>query len=344
MARSTSSEENVRLYALVLAPAEKVSQETFDRFLADAQAARKAYFLKEHFKFEPKPAGTPIAATEEQRRRGCIVFDRYCGSTLGYRGPARRRRSQARPAAGARGERVPLVVSALALEALKGVKVSVTDLVSESGGAIPAGAVRVAGVRLKLQKRDGSYSLVADVIQEQPKRRRRGRRYQDVVAHRRCPRQLRPRRLPRHGDGRARQLRSQHRPARLTVHPFALAPARMSIGLWYDDPSRLGYNTSLKGGVAEKRLYSHLPDADVAVTAEDNEVEAYRLRMLDADLKSLSEHGFNGITVSTPRLVAVAPTDTTRSTSSSTRTSRSSRNTRSIRHFPDRRTSSLTPS
>jgi len=299
---------NCRLYALVVAPAAEVDEKSFDRFIDATQMARKAYFLLNKFSLAAEGQARSFEPSKEDEARGYVVFRPDTAAHVTYNTvPAAAARASALDVAAAPGERVPLTFAVHALADLSGVNVSVSDLVPARGAAISSAAVAVASVRYMLLH-DGKNSWR---IWPETLRRRR-----DLAVPRRTTKQWwLTIEVPDYAQPGAYSgtvvVKAAGRPdtqlaLRLQVYPFALAQATSSIGVWYDDPSDLGYVTGLLGGTTRRRTGVLRPPQPNAVSAHDKAVDAYRIAMLDADLRSLHEHGFNGVTVQVPTVVSVS--------------------------------------
>ena len=298
-----------RIYALVVARAEDVSQTEFRKFIDSIQAARKQFFFTNSFKLETTPPDGTLAPSPDERSRGYVVFSRYWGEDVSYcTVPKNGERATALSVSGTPGERVPVTFSVRTLVPLSFVNVSAGDLKAAGGKVMPSAAVSVASVRFKLLRKAGvNYQIAPDVIQPQgdldipdqitktwwltvtiPPDAAAGR-YSGTVTF-----------APKNAPAAAI-------PLEVEVYPFTLARGNVSFGMWYADPSQLGYNTGLMGGTA-LRASSIAPEPPVSpeAAATDREVEAFRVAMLKADMKFISEHGFNGVTVPNPRVKSVS--------------------------------------
>ncbi|MCD6404816.1 MAG: DUF4091 domain-containing protein [Planctomycetes bacterium] len=299
--------ENCRLYALVICPDADVSSNEFDTFITATQAARKAYFLFNEVKIKPQPSKGRTRATPQEKQRGYVVFSRGWGRdvTLNTVPDARDERKRIE-VAGAQAERVPVTFSIRALKKLAEIDVSVSDLQSSSGATIGAGAVAVRSVRYMLRPKDGGYVILPETIQDQGK---------ITLPARITKRWWLTLNVPPDAEADVYKgtisIKPENAPPAelelaVRVYPFKLAEPACSIGVWYSDPWLKGYCTGLLGGVTARGT-SHVEyDVPKRPTSRDREIEAYRVAMLEADIKSLHEHGFNGITVPVPKVVSVS--------------------------------------
>ena len=285
---------NCRLYALVIAPENDVTDSDLSAFLEATQAARQAYFLFNRFKLAPQiPQGKmPDAANFAER--GYAVFARHWGDHVTYNTlPRPEDLTTTLDAAGTPGERVPVTFCVRTLRPLEAITVTASDLSAAGGKTIPASAVSVQSVRYLLRRSGEAYDAFPEVIQTQG-----DISLPDLVT--KCwwltvtvPDSAEPgtyagqvRFTPKNTQGAVLTLK-------LEVYPFKLARLTRSAGVWYGDPRDYGYRTSVLGG----------PDRSSDL---DRAVETYRVRMLEADIRCLSEHGFNGITVPAPAVVSVS--------------------------------------
>ena len=300
--------QHCRLYALVIAPQAQVSEKDFAAFVEATQAARKAYFLFNKFKFAVEAPRGNMRPRKEDENRGYVIFSRPWDEDVTYNTLPRPADTRARTQlAGTPGERVPLVFSVRTLEPLSSVTVTVSDLVSGEGETIKSSAVTIATVRYMMLHDDkGGFRISPETIQQQNGAGLPANITKTWWLTLKIPQDARA------GTYRGRvQFRQSGSPPSLVnftleVYPFTLANPEASIGVWYDDPRVEGYVTGLLGGEA----LPGVPIGDVRSTnrAPDTaaRVEAYRLAMLEADLASLAEHGFNGITVPVPRVLSVS--------------------------------------
>ncbi len=299
--------ENCRLYALVICADQDVSSDEFDTFITATQAARKAYFLFNEVKIEPQPSKRRIKTTPVDVKRGYVVFSRGWGRdvTLNTVPDARDERKRIE-VAGAPAERIPVTFSIRALKKLAKIDVSVSDLQSSSGAIIGAGAVTVRSVRYMLRPKGGGYAILPETIQDQGKI--------NLPAHI-TKRWWLTVKVP--GDAKADvykgtiSIKPENAAAAnmdliVRVYPFRLAEPACSIGVWYSDPWLKGYCTGLLGGVTARGMSPVDYDVPRRSTSRDRQIEAYRVAMLEADMKSLHEHGFNGISVPVPKVVSVS--------------------------------------
>ena len=297
-----------RLFALVIAKADEVGEKEFDGYLEKVDAARKAHFLGNKFKLETKPPDGAIAVTPEEEARGCVVFSRYFGEDVSYYSVPKEAERVARIAvSGTPGERVPVTFSIRTLRAVNGINVAVSDLVDAEKKTVPSAATSVQAVRYKLRRLRGEegprFDILPDVIQAQAN--------VDLPAEITKTWWLTVNVPPDAAAGvysgtitlKLSDAPAAMIPLQLEVYPFTLAAPAASIGLWYEDPSRLGYNTGLLGGVSNKYPRDGVPPE---ISERDRKVEAFRVAMLGADLKSLAEHGFNAITVPGPRILSIS--------------------------------------
>jgi len=303
--RLTLDLENCRLYALIVAPKADFDEKEFGRFLAGTQAARKAWFLFEKFRFAPERPRTRLAAPQEVRDRGYVVFARPPGRHVSYNTvPSRREMTASLQAAGTPGERLPVTFSIRALKGLAGVRVRAGDLEGDSG-LISAKCISVEAVRYKLA-RDGKRWLIRpEIIQKQPRL--------DVPAgvtkrwwltvhipEDAAPGVYRGAVSLQPGNAPPTQLEIA-----LRVYPFTLLDAGASFGVWYEDPWISSYCTGLVGGVSASGKDMENPGTPLYPTRVDAAVEEYRLRMLDADMALLNRLGFNGVAVEPPRVASL---------------------------------------
>lgn len=298
--------ENCRLFALVVAPAADVSKEELETFVKATQASRKAHFLFNKLEFEPEKPGRAFRPTAREKERGYVVFSRGWGKHVTYNTvPQRGEVAEKLETAGTPGERVPVTFAVRTIRGIDGIRVSVSDLRSESGARIRGSAVDVRAVRYMMKPRGEKYVVVPETIQDQESL--------DLPAGT-SKRWWLTVRVPRGTKEGVYRGKISIRPGNasgsdiglsLRVYPFELAGPECSIGVWYDDPWIRGYCTGLAGGVEAQGDFHVVYDTPEKPTSRDRKVEAYRVRMLEADLRSLSEHGFTSVTVMVPKVVGV---------------------------------------
>jgi len=295
---------NCRLYGLVIAPEDDVTDSEFNTFIESTEAARKAYFLFNQFRFTEAPPSGKTAGEKRFLERGYAVFSRGWGEDVTYNTiPKTAEITNALDAAGTPGERVPVTFAVRTFRSLQEVNVTVSDLSAPGGKTIPSQAVTVQSVRYMMRRDDkGLYTIVPDAIEDQTGVNVPGnmtKRWWLTVT------------IPNGTEAGTYtgQIRFSPNGApgailtlTLEVYPFTLAKPASSFGVWYADPQDAGYRTGIVGGVNSVKPGE---DKSSRNTERDIKVESYRVAMLDADLKSLAEHGFTGLTVPTPRVVSI---------------------------------------
>ncbi len=313
--RLTLDLDNCRLYALVVAPKTDLDEQEFKAFTAGTDASRKAWFLFDKFQFAPqRPRGT-FRPSQEARERGYVTFSRPPGSEVTYNTLPSSRETAASPAAaGAPGQSVPVTFSVRTLRPVKDIRVTVGPLTrqgaqddsgTEGEDGIFSDNISVEAVRYKLSRTSDAWEIFPEIIQKQQNIDLPA----DVTKRWWLTVSVPPDALPGKYTGTIFLESLNAPPAEIdltvTVYPFKLAPADVSFGVWYNDPWISSYCTGLMGGVAARGESIEQLNAPLYPSVTDRAAEAYRLRMLDADLTFLSTRGFNSISTPAPNVTSI---------------------------------------
>lgn len=296
--------EHCRLYALVVAPKPAVDQETFNTYIRATQAARKAHFLFNRLILIDQGRRRRSRPTQAERERAYVIFSRPWWRDVTFHSvPSPNEKTDVLKVSGAPGERVPVTFSVRALRRLVSVEVAAGELISSDGGRIPSEALDVRAVRYKLSEYEDGFRIVPKLLQKQPGLSLPARLTKRWWLTLNVPEGTRAGiykgKITFKPSNAAHSTIDLH----LRVYPFELAKPECSIGVWYDDPRLSGYSTGLVGGVSARgtsEVAYKWPDRP---SKADRQAEDFRLRMLEADMASLAEHGFNGMTVPVPRVL-----------------------------------------
>ncbi|MDE3167081.1 MAG: hypothetical protein KGN36_14845, partial [Acidobacteriota bacterium] len=147
--------------AIVIYPVEKAAEG--ERFLEWVRAKRRFYFENSFKPVLHEAEGDALAATEEDRRRGMVVFERDFMDEVYYNDtPRRGERAGAIEGDGFAGENVPLTVAVLPLEDLGKGTLAVSEL-RGAGGRIGGGSIEVGYVSYRVTRvtADGGVYTIA---------------------------------------------------------------------------------------------------------------------------------------------------------------------------------------
>lgn len=136
--------------AVVIFPVSKAAEG--ESFLKFVEARRRFYFDNYFKRVLHRPTGDPLAPTEEETRRGYVVFTRDIMRDIYYNDtPLKDEIGKPLAAEAFAGEYEPLSFAIVPLRDLGKVKVSVSDL-GGPGGTIPASAVEVGFISYRLSR------------------------------------------------------------------------------------------------------------------------------------------------------------------------------------------------
>jgi hypothetical protein len=136
--------------AVVIYPVEKAAEG--ERFLKYVEAKRRFHFDNYFKRVLHRPTGDPLQPSEDDAKRGYVVFQRDAMKDLYYNDtPFRDEIGKPLAAEAFAGEYEPVTVAVLPLRDLGKVTVTVSDLAGP-GGTIPAGAVDAGFVSYRLSR------------------------------------------------------------------------------------------------------------------------------------------------------------------------------------------------
>lgn len=183
------------------------------------------------------PALTPNA---DEQRRGCVVFLRDAMAPIAPDSvPAASERAGEIRTFAARGQYEPLSVGIYALEALDGVKVSVGELRSAAGQALPADGVdvRVArAVRVPVDAAAKTYRLDPCLLEKQPAFSIEKARCAQVWVTLHVPQDAKPGEYRGEITVQPAGKDAAQVPVTLRVLPFVLPPVPIEMGLSFPNP------------------------------------------------------------------------------------------------------------